>query len=215
VLKLNKPDDNHLPTWFENAESRFPSASVSSEEDWFNLFRDALSDDKANAWGSFHYTRCCFGLSNSPQSMQRLTDWLTSDLDNVQGYVDDFLAFSATPEEHESHIRQLIPKVPWCWSKNQSNKDRLRLLRSYILRLSHQWRWHKAPAWKTRGHQKLSQTNCSKMSEIILGCSQILQTGDTKFCGHCCTTEQTSAKEETMLCSSDFFQGGEWCVHKS
>jgi len=25
-------------------------------------------------WGSFHYTRCCFGLSNSPQSMQRLTD---------------------------------------------------------------------------------------------------------------------------------------------
>ena len=42
--------------------------------------------------------------------MQRLTDWLTSDLDNVQGYVDDFLVFSATPEEHESHARQLFQK---------------------------------------------------------------------------------------------------------
>jgi len=31
--------------------------------------------------------------------MQRLTDWLTSDLDKL-GYVDDFLVFSATPEEH-------------------------------------------------------------------------------------------------------------------
>ena len=61
-------------------------------------------------WGSFHYTRCCFGLSNSPQSMQRLTDWLTSDLDNVQGYVDDFLVFSATPEEHESHLWLLFQK---------------------------------------------------------------------------------------------------------
>ena len=40
--------------------------------------------------------------------MQRLTDWLTFDLDNVQGYVDDFLVFSATPAEHESHIRQLV-----------------------------------------------------------------------------------------------------------
>ena len=53
VLKLNKPDDNHLPTWFENAESRFLSAGVSTEEDRFNLFRDALSDEQANAWGKF------------------------------------------------------------------------------------------------------------------------------------------------------------------
>ena len=40
-----------------------------------------------------HCTRCCFGLSNSPQSMQRLMDWLTADLDNVQGYIDDFWCF--------------------------------------------------------------------------------------------------------------------------
>jgi len=60
--------------------------------------------------GSFHYTRCCFGLSNIPQSMQRLTDCLTSDLDNVQRYADNFLIFSATPEEHESHLRQLFQK---------------------------------------------------------------------------------------------------------
>jgi len=53
VLKLNKPDDNHLPTWFENAESRFLSAGVSTEENRFNLFRDALSDEQTNAWGKF------------------------------------------------------------------------------------------------------------------------------------------------------------------
>ena len=40
-------------------------------------------------WGSFQYTRCCFGLSNSPQSMQHLMDWLTADFDNVEGYIDD------------------------------------------------------------------------------------------------------------------------------
>jgi len=45
ALKLNKSGDNHLPTWYENAESRFLSASVSTEEDRFNLLRDALSDE--------------------------------------------------------------------------------------------------------------------------------------------------------------------------
>jgi len=53
VIKLSKPNDNHLPTWFENAESRFLSAGVSTEEDRFNLFCDALSDEQANAWGKF------------------------------------------------------------------------------------------------------------------------------------------------------------------
>ena len=80
-------------------------------------------------WGCFHYTLCCFGLSNSPQSMQRLTDWLTSDLDNVQGYVDDFLVFSATPEEHESHLRQLFKKFHGAGLKITPKKS-LRILRS-------------------------------------------------------------------------------------
>jgi len=51
--KLNKPDDSHLPTWFENTESRYQRAGVSTEEDWFNLFRDPLSDERGNAWGMF------------------------------------------------------------------------------------------------------------------------------------------------------------------
>jgi len=38
-------------------------------------------------------------------------DWLTADLDNVQGYIDDFLVFSATPQEHEAHFRQLFQKI--------------------------------------------------------------------------------------------------------
>ena len=62
-------------------------------------------------WDSLQYTRCCFGLSDSPQSMQRLKDWLTADLDNVQGYIDDFLVFSATPEEHEAHLRWHFQKL--------------------------------------------------------------------------------------------------------
>jgi len=49
---LSKPDDNHLPTWFENAESPVLSTGVSTEEDRFNLVRDALSDEQGNAWGS-------------------------------------------------------------------------------------------------------------------------------------------------------------------
>jgi len=46
-------DDNHFPTWFENAESRFRRAGVSTEEDRFKLFRDALFDEQANAWEKF------------------------------------------------------------------------------------------------------------------------------------------------------------------
>ena len=53
VRKLNKPDDNHLSTWFENAESFFLRVGVSTEKDRFNLFRDALSDEQTNAWGKF------------------------------------------------------------------------------------------------------------------------------------------------------------------
>jgi len=34
--------------------------------------------------------------------MQRLMDWLTADLENVQEYIDDFLVFSATPEEQNA-----------------------------------------------------------------------------------------------------------------
>ena len=38
-------------------------------------------------------------------------DWLTANLDNVQGYVDNFLVFSATLEEHKAHLRQLFQKL--------------------------------------------------------------------------------------------------------
>ena len=86
-------------------------------------------------WGSFQYTRSCFGLSNSPQSMQRLMDWLTADLDNVQGYIDDFLVFSATPGEHEAHLRQLFQKL---YDENQFEKDHAGSCRSQILWLSYQ-----------------------------------------------------------------------------
>ena len=52
--KIGGPsDDNDFPTWFENAESRFPSAGVSTEEDRFELFRDASSDEQANPWEKF------------------------------------------------------------------------------------------------------------------------------------------------------------------
>jgi len=41
-----------FPTSFENAASRFRSVGFSTEEDRFNLFRDALSDKHANVLDS-------------------------------------------------------------------------------------------------------------------------------------------------------------------
>ena len=43
--------------------------------------------------------------------MQRLMDWLTANLDNVQEHIDDFLVFSATPEEHEDHLHQCFQNL--------------------------------------------------------------------------------------------------------
>jgi len=61
-------------------------------------------------WGNFHYTRCCFGLSNSPQSMQRLTDWLTSDLDNVQG--TSMICFLSNAGRARITSSAIVSKVP-------------------------------------------------------------------------------------------------------
>ena len=53
MIKFNKPDNNHLPAWFETSQSHFFSTGASTEEDRFNLFRDALSEEQANPWGKF------------------------------------------------------------------------------------------------------------------------------------------------------------------
>ena len=64
------------------------------------------------ALGSFHYTLCCFGLSNSPQSMQRLTDWLTSDLDNFSRLRRWFPCFHSNAGRARITSWQLFQRFP-------------------------------------------------------------------------------------------------------
>jgi len=141
--------------------------------------------------------------------MQRLTDWLTSHLDNVQGYVDDFLVFSATAEEHESHLRQLFQKFHDAGLKINPKKTVLGCSEVKFCGYLISEDGIKPPPEKLEAIKNYPEPTIVKRFEIILGCSQFLQTGDTKLCDHCCTTEQTSAREETTLCSSDILQGGE------
>jgi hypothetical protein len=62
-------------------------------------------------FGMFEFTRMPFGLRNAAQSFQGFIDQVLHGLPFVYAYIDDLLIASTTPEEHESHLRQLFKRL--------------------------------------------------------------------------------------------------------
>ncbi len=62
-------------------------------------------------WGSFEYLRMPFGLRNAASTFQRFIDSLFRDLPFIQAYIDDLLIFSENPEQHQSHVRQVLERL--------------------------------------------------------------------------------------------------------
>ena len=62
-------------------------------------------------FGLFEYTRMPFGLRNSAQSMQRFVDQITQGLPFVFTYIDDFLIYSKTMEEHRKHLKIILERL--------------------------------------------------------------------------------------------------------
>ena len=62
-------------------------------------------------FGLFEFPFMTFGLRNAGQTFQRFIDEVTRGLDNVYCYLDDFLIFSRTEDEHEEHLRQVFTRL--------------------------------------------------------------------------------------------------------
>lgn len=62
-------------------------------------------------FGLFEFPFMTFGLRNAGQTFQRFVDEMTRGLDFVYCYLDDFLVFSRSCEEHEDHLRQVFNRL--------------------------------------------------------------------------------------------------------
>ena len=58
----------------------------------------------------FEFVRMPFGLRNSAQSFQRFIDQVLHGVTNTYAYIDDVLIASATPEEHQEHLRTVLQR---------------------------------------------------------------------------------------------------------
>ena len=59
-------------------------------------------------FGLYIFPRCPFGLKNAGQDFQRMMDAILGDLPFCYVYLDDILVFSASPEEHMQHLKQIF-----------------------------------------------------------------------------------------------------------
>ncbi|XP_045764373.1 uncharacterized protein LOC123869707 [Maniola jurtina] len=62
-------------------------------------------------FGLYEFPYMTFGLRNAAQTFQRFMDEVLLGLDFCYGYIDDILVFSASPEEHKAHLRQLFERL--------------------------------------------------------------------------------------------------------
>lgn len=62
-------------------------------------------------FGLFEFPHMTFGLRNAGQTFQRFVDEMTRGFDFCYPYLDDFLVFSKSQSEHESHLRQLFTRM--------------------------------------------------------------------------------------------------------
>ncbi|XP_038133737.1 uncharacterized protein LOC119778540 [Cyprinodon tularosa] len=63
-------------------------------------------------WGLFEFTVLPFGLHGAPATFQRLMDQVLSGLSAFTcAYLDDFVVFSATWEEHVHHLKEVLDRL--------------------------------------------------------------------------------------------------------
>ena len=62
-------------------------------------------------FGLFEFLRMPFGLRNAAQTFQRFIDQVLRGLHCSYAYLDDVLIASASPEEHEHHLRSVLERL--------------------------------------------------------------------------------------------------------
>ena len=58
----------------------------------------------------YEYLRCPFGLTQAPAYFQTLVNTVIAGLPFAFAYLDDVLVYSATPEDHIAHVRELFER---------------------------------------------------------------------------------------------------------
>ena len=62
-------------------------------------------------FGLFEFTRMPFGLRNAAQTFQRFIDQVLQELIFCYAYNNDLLIVSSSPEEHQSHLCQVLMRL--------------------------------------------------------------------------------------------------------
>jgi hypothetical protein len=83
----------------------------------YNLVRIKQGDEWKTAfrtrYGHFEYCVMPFGLTNAPATLQRLVNDVFKDLLDISMvvYLDDILIFSATQEQHDAHVKEVLRRL--------------------------------------------------------------------------------------------------------
>jgi len=116
----------------------------------------------ATPFGTFEYLRMPFGLRNASSTFQRYVDGLFRTFANVVTYIDDILIFSASYEEHEQHLLDVLHKLE---SVNlRINKNKSILFQTTINFLGYQF----------------SETGIKPMAERVKALTELPPPGDNK-----------------------------------
>ena len=62
-------------------------------------------------FGLFEFTCMPIGLRNAAQTFQRFIDQVLRGLSFCYAYIDNLLIASSSPEEHQSHLRQVLQRL--------------------------------------------------------------------------------------------------------
>ena len=83
----------------------------------------------------YEFTRCPFGLTQSPAYFQRLINKVLVGLDFAFGYLDDILIHSPDVPTHLVHMRQLFQRLREADLK--LNREKCNFFKSHIQYLGH------------------------------------------------------------------------------
>ncbi|QRW20573.1 Retrotransposable element Tf2 protein [Rhizoctonia solani] len=83
----------------------YNNVRIKEGDEWKTAFR--------TKYGLFEYLVMPFGLTNAPAAFQHFMNDLFRDLINVTVviYLDDILIFSKKPEDHPSHVREVLSRL--------------------------------------------------------------------------------------------------------
>jgi len=88
-----------------NLRNAYHQIRIAEGDEWTTAFR--------TRYGLYEYRVMPFGLTTAPASFQHLVNSMFHDMIDrfVIAYLDDILIFSATKEEHQLHIQQVLQRL--------------------------------------------------------------------------------------------------------